>query len=241
MNKSIPTEYRHEDSPGIVTDENMESHLIENRRQFCKVWNEFMNDIIGVFPEHAKIVTPQIIPHTETTRIDTMMTLYMATMKPHAEKITNKSAKLFRIKDLELFPGFPIRHIWTHDIGESTREAIWKYLSGLFFLGSMSDSESQNYLRSIFEMFATEFGKAATATPDISGSTTTPEQAEKHRNMMAMFENLAKMMGSDMSGTTATTTDSSGSHAFSGAGGDDESSRHSSSPGDSTDSGKTPQ
>lgn len=119
--------------------------------EFCKVIREFIPDFLNTFPEYEKKLHPGIqhmlnekyVTNDECLVVtDDMNEVYKHSMKYIPNRffdILYQNVELFECKDTEdlhsheFIIGINFSQLWNLDIGEKTREILWKYLQLMLF------------------------------------------------------------------------------------------------------------
>ena len=96
---------------------------------FNQVVDEFYNELIEIFPEEVKI-------KVQYTLFQTI--IKVNSKKPCTEFMTKSIPFLEKIamRDEQLVNNFPfLENIWTSDLSNATKNAIWRYIQSLFTIG----------------------------------------------------------------------------------------------------------
>lgn len=100
--------------------------------QFNTVMHAFLVDLTDVFPEN-NAVQSSLENFDELVKINFKkpQKMFIETVGKFAEQIVKRDETMF---DHLKFPGFSFRDLWTADISDGTKDAIWTYLQQLIFL-----------------------------------------------------------------------------------------------------------
>jgi len=118
---------------------------------FNTLMRNFLTELNETFPEFEEL-------NLFVAGFDALVTLtprkpletFMETMSPHANLIMAKDPALFEHEDLSLGGAVNLKAMWhSTDLSESTRDAIWQYLSTLYILGSTIQSMPPEILGTI--------------------------------------------------------------------------------------------
>ena len=74
---------------------------------------------------------------------------FMSEISKHSDKITNKDETYFLTCEDDFMKEINVKHWWTSDLSNSTKEAIWQYLNTLFVLGSTITAIPSDLLKTI--------------------------------------------------------------------------------------------
>ena len=108
---------------------------------YIKVFNdlvdEFFCDLILVFPEESGIKVCYSLFQTickvnaKKTSIDFMMNSI-----PYLEKVCMKDETFFtNSKEIKLFDKLNLSKLWTPELSQTTKNAIWKYIKSFYAVG----------------------------------------------------------------------------------------------------------
>lgn len=102
---------------------------------FNTTLKNFMEELADVFPEEAQIrVFLEGLDALVALTPRAPMDMFVESLAPHSQLLMTKSPDLF---DQLVFPGgIDFAKLWTTDISDNTRNAIWEYLHLLFLLGN---------------------------------------------------------------------------------------------------------
>jgi hypothetical protein len=101
---------------------------------FLSVYSQFLDDLKGTFPEYASVLTL-------AGYMTTIQSRFIEVWRVHTNNVAIQNSAIFNDTGLEMAPGFLMTKALWSELSDSTRAAIWKYLSTLLLL-SASDSES---------------------------------------------------------------------------------------------------
>ena len=110
---------------------------IEYVKVFNQVMDEFFNELIEIFPEESKIkVNYNLFQTLSKSNIRKPCSDFMLGSIPYLEKIAMRDEEFFRGNDKpSLLSSMNIEKLWTSDLSENTKNAIWKYIKTFFTIG----------------------------------------------------------------------------------------------------------
>lgn len=115
---------------------------------FNTMLKSFLEELADVFPEETQI-------RLFLDGLDSLVALaprgpldmFIQALSPHAGLAMAKDPELF--KRLQFPGGIDFNKLWSADISDNTREAIWQYINLLFLLGTTVQSMPAEMLQSI--------------------------------------------------------------------------------------------
>jgi hypothetical protein len=110
---------------------------IEYVKVFNQVMDEFFNELIETFPEESKIkVNYNLFQTLAKSNIRKPCSDFMFGSIPYLEKIAMRDEEFFTGNDKpSLLSSMNIEKLWTPDLSENTKNAIWKYIKTFFTIG----------------------------------------------------------------------------------------------------------
>lgn len=104
---------------------------------FNQIMDEFFRELIEIFPEETKIkVHYNVFQTICQTNIKKPCKDFMSGVMPYLEKICMKDDCLFTSDDKpELLRAMHTENIWTPDLSQGTKDAIWKYIKSFLTIG----------------------------------------------------------------------------------------------------------
>lgn len=102
---------------------------------FNDMMAQFLEELVQTFPE----VTTIKKYHTSfellrKANARAVIDNYMKSVSPYSTHIMQKDDKFF-LDHPNIIEGLDLKAIWTDDVSESTKEAIWQYLQTLYIIG----------------------------------------------------------------------------------------------------------
>jgi len=110
---------------------------IEYVKTFNQIMDEFFNELIEIFPEEPKIkVQYNLFQTLCKTNIRKPCNEFMIGSVPYLEKIAMKDEDFFVSPEQpKLLKSMNISKLWSSDISDNTKDAIWRYIKSFFIIG----------------------------------------------------------------------------------------------------------
>ena len=110
---------------------------IEYIKTFNQVMDEFFNELMEIFPEESKIkVQYNLFQTLCKTNIRKPCNEFMNGSIPYLEKIAMKDEDFFISPEQpKLLKSMNISKLWTSEISDNTKDAIWRYIKSFFIIG----------------------------------------------------------------------------------------------------------
>ena len=104
---------------------------------FNQLIDEFFNELINIFPEETKIKVHHTLFQTlSKTNAKKPCNDFMIGCIPYLEKIAMRDENFFMSNDKpSLLSSMNIEKLWTPELSENTKNAIWKYIKSFFVVG----------------------------------------------------------------------------------------------------------
>jgi len=111
---------------------------IEYVKTFNQIMDEFFNELIEIFPEEPKIkVQYNLFQTLCKTNIRKPCNEFMLGSIPYLEKIAMKDEDFFISPEQpKLLKSMNISKLWSSDISDNTKDAIWRYIKSFFIIGN---------------------------------------------------------------------------------------------------------
>jgi len=111
---------------------------IEYVKTFNQIMDEFFNELIEIFPEEPKIkVQYNLFQTLCKTNIRKPCNEFMLGSIPYLEKIAMKDEDFFISPEQpKLLKSMNISKLWSSDISDNTKDAIWRYIKSFFIIGA---------------------------------------------------------------------------------------------------------
>ena len=149
---------------------------------FNSMMQDFLNELIATFPEEKTL-------KVENTKFQTLkkanprkiVETFMVAVTEYTEAISNKDESILFNENIEFLKKLNIKHWWTKDLSQNTKDAIWQYLNTLIMLGTTITSIPSDMLKQIENV-------AEQCASQMDGNSTEP-------NMNNIFSGLQSIMG----------------------------------------------
>ena len=127
--------------------------------EFYKIVNDFVIDILTTFPEYTGIVSRWWNPTRPENKETECVAVFRHCIKVFPERffdILYKNQDIFKAEsedNTEFLPGIVFKLLWSHNISDTTRETIWKYLQLILFsvIGSVHNTRELGDTAKLFE------------------------------------------------------------------------------------------
>ena len=103
---------------------------------FNQIVDEFFNELMEIFPEENKIKVQYSLFQT-ISKINSKKVCneFMIKSIPFLEKIAMRDDEFFIGNDIPFLKALNIQNIWTPELSEGTKKAIWRYIQSFFTIG----------------------------------------------------------------------------------------------------------
>lgn len=120
-----------------------------SHQAFNSMMEEFLNELIETFPEEKSLKVQQNAFQTlKKSNSKKVVQVFMNSIAEYSNYITNKDEKVFDL-DIEFLKKINIKKLWTKELSQNTKDAIWQYLQTLVMLGTTITSIPSDILQSI--------------------------------------------------------------------------------------------
>ena len=117
---------------------------------FISVMDEFLSELKEQFPKEKKIgVYYNTFLTMKKVNSRKILETFMAGIQKHGDKIVNRDEAYFLNSDEDFLKDLNIKHWWTDDLSENTKNAIWQYMNTLYVLGTTIMNIPTEMLKSI--------------------------------------------------------------------------------------------
>ena len=117
---------------------------------FNDMMEQFVNELIQTFPEEMAFqkfqVSLELLRKTNPRKI---LDGYMKAVGPIQDRIMSRDQSVMHDVTCEFIQDLKIHNIWTPDLSDNTKNAIWQYLQTLIILGSTISALPQEALSAI--------------------------------------------------------------------------------------------
>jgi hypothetical protein len=106
---------------------------------FNDMMQQFLDELVLTFPEEKSFVKYQAtFGLVRKARPRSILESFMKSIGPVASQLMEKNERFFKENSdsVPLLSELNIAKIWTDDLSETTKDAIWKYLQTLYILAS---------------------------------------------------------------------------------------------------------
>ena len=116
---------------------------------FTNLMEQFLDELNHTFPDNKKIaVYKSNFELLKASNPRKLLDVFMSEVGPYSNYITSKDESLFDL-DIEINKKLGIKQIWTKDLCNATKDAIWAHLNTLFVFGSTISMIPDNMMSSI--------------------------------------------------------------------------------------------
>lgn len=117
---------------------------------FNDMMEQFVNELIQTFPEEMAFQKYQVsLEMLRRTNPRKILDGYMKAVGPIQSRIMSRDDTVMSDVTCEFIQDLKIKNIWTPDLSENTKNAIWQYLQTLIILGSTISALPQEALTAI--------------------------------------------------------------------------------------------
>lgn len=119
---------------------------------FNDMMEQFLEELVLTFPDEPAMKKYQAsFEMLRKANARAGMENYMKSVGPYSSQVMSKDASFF-LDNPDVFKDFNLNKIWTADVSENTKNAIWQYLQTLYILGNTISALPSNTLSMIEEM-----------------------------------------------------------------------------------------
>jgi len=138
---------------------------------FNDMMQQFLDELVLTFPNEKKLAKFQnsfaILRKANGKK---PLKEFMETVGPYANHLMQKDEEFFKThaSEVPFLDDLDIPRLWTDDLSETTKNAIWQYLQTLYILGttiSALPADTLNMIESVAQKCASQLQDTATA-PD---------------------------------------------------------------------------
>lgn len=122
---------------------------------FCDMLEQFCDELTQTFPDQGTFkrykATVEITRKVNPRKV---VNTYMDSVSPYSQKLMAKDETFFTddAKNMDVISDLDICAIWTPDLSENTKSAIWQYLQSLYLIGTTISLLPQDTLNMIEDM-----------------------------------------------------------------------------------------
>lgn len=107
---------------------------------FNDMMDQFLQELVMTFPDEPAIKKYQVsFELIRKANARMCMDQFMSSITPYANYISQKDESFFleHSSEIEFIKDLNLPKIWTPELSQNTKDAIWQYLQSLYFFGSM--------------------------------------------------------------------------------------------------------
>ncbi len=159
---------------------------------FNDMMQQFLDELVLTFPEEKKLAKYQAaFEMIKSATPKKPLKEFMSSISPYANQLMQKDESFFtvHIKKISFLSELNIDSLWTPDLSQSTKDAIWQYLQTLYILGttiSALPAETLHMIESVAQKCAGQIQDNATSA---DGSI---DEAALMNSMSGLMNNLLK-------------------------------------------------
>ena len=121
-------------------------------RAFNDMMEQFLEELVQTFPEEPTIK----MYHTSfgvlrKANARACLENYMKSVVPYANHVMQKDDTFF-LDNPNVIEGLDLKKIWTPDVSDQTKSAIWQYLQTLYILGTTINALPEDTMNMIEQM-----------------------------------------------------------------------------------------
>ena len=116
---------------------------------FNDMMEQFLEELVQTFPEEPAMKKYRnAFEMLRGANSRTCMENFMQNIGPYSKQVMAKDASFF-LNNPDVFKDFKLTNIWTDELSENTKNAIWQYLQTLYILGNTISALPENTLNMI--------------------------------------------------------------------------------------------
>jgi len=129
-------------------------------KAFNEMMEQFLDELVLTFPEEKSFVKFQSsFSLVKKTRPRLILQKYLESISPYISHVMEKDDSFFKThtEEIPILKELNLSSIWTDELSETTKEAIWKYLQTLYILAttiSALPAETLSMIESVAEKCA---------------------------------------------------------------------------------------
>ena len=117
---------------------------------FTNMLEQFMDELIQTFPEEKKLTKYRAsINLVKVTNARSLVTMFMDSAAPFRAEIMAKDESVLTTGKIDFLNSININTLWTDELSDQTKGAIWQYIQTLMILGTTINSIPQETLAAI--------------------------------------------------------------------------------------------
>ncbi len=132
---------------------------------FNDMLEQFINELIETFPDEKSFKKYQLtVQMARKANPRSILTTFMESVSPYAQKLMEKNEEFILVdaKNMEVISDLNIAAVWTPDLSENTKTAVWQYLQTLYLLGttiSFLPQETLSMIESVAKQCVDQIGE----------------------------------------------------------------------------------
>ena len=132
---------------------------------FNDMLEQFINELIETFPDEKSFKKYQLtVQVARKANPRSILTTFMESVSPYAQKLMEKNEEFILVdaKNIEFISDLNIASVWTPDLSENTKMAVWQYLQTLYLLGttiSFLPQETLSMIESVAKQCVDQIGE----------------------------------------------------------------------------------
>ena len=132
---------------------------------FNDMLEQFINELIETFPDEKSFKKYQLtVQMARKANPRSILTTFMESVSPYAQKLMEKNEEFILVdaKNIEFISDLNIASVWTPDLSENTKTAVWQYLQTLYLLGttiSFLPQETLSMIESVAKQCVDQIGE----------------------------------------------------------------------------------
>jgi hypothetical protein len=131
---------------------------------FNDMMEQFLEELVHVFPEEPAMKKYRnAFEMLRKANSRACMENFMQNITPYSKQVMAKDASFF-LDNPDVFTDFKLSNIWTADLSDHTKDAIWQYLQTLYILGNTISALPENTLNMIEKIAKQCAGEMSTGT-----------------------------------------------------------------------------
>jgi len=135
---------------------------------FNDMMEQFLEELVQTFPEEPAMKKYQMsFEMLRKANSRACMENFMQSVTPYSQHIMSKDDSFF-LNNPEVFKDFKLNSIWTSEVSDSTKNAIWQYLQTLYILGNTISALPGDTLSMIEQMAKKCAGEMSAGSLDAS-------------------------------------------------------------------------
>jgi hypothetical protein len=122
---------------------------------FNELMDQFIQELRATFPEESSIKKcANAFDLMAGANSKGVMELFMGNITPYSQQLMAKDDAFFvgENSDIKFVNDLNLKNLWTADLSQNTKNAIWQYLQTLFMMGTTIQAVPPDMMKSIETM-----------------------------------------------------------------------------------------